>query len=115
MEEENDRRRKESLFLQLLSSDLQYSVLFQKFPASVGVGISGACELPLAWRAHKPLSSALRSLAALALGRAMPRAPATELVFWHRVFDCAPKGCGLLFSFLSLVHLFVSFCFCLWL
>ena len=46
MEEENDRLRKESLFLQLLSSDLQYSVLFQKFPASVGVGISGACELP---------------------------------------------------------------------
>ena len=68
MEEENDRLRKESLFLQLLSSDLQYSVLFQKFPASVGVGISGACELPLAWRAHKPLPWALRSSAALALG-----------------------------------------------
>ena len=40
---------------------------------------------------------ALRSSAALAPGLAMPRAPATELVFWHRVSDCAPKGCGLLF------------------
>ena len=112
MEEENDRLRKESLFLQLLSSDLQYSVLFQKFPASVGVGISGACELPLAWRAHKPLPWALRSSAALALGLAMPHALATELVFWHRASDCAPKGCGLLFPFLYLLYLFVSFCIC---
>ena len=51
-----------------------------RFTAGVGVGISGACELPLAWRAHKPLPWALRSSAALALGLAMPRAPATELV-----------------------------------
>ena len=41
-----------------------------------------------------------------ALGLAMPRAPAPELVFWHRVSDCAPKGCGLLFSFLFLFYLF---------
>ena len=74
--------------------------------AGVGVGISGACEPPLAWRARKPLPWALRSSAALALGLAMPRAPATELVFWHRVSDCAPKGCGLLFSFLFLFYLF---------
>ena len=60
----------------------------------------------MAWRAHKPLPWALRSSAALALGLAMPRAPATELVFWHRVSDCAPKGCGLLFSFLFLFYLF---------
>ena len=77
-----------------------------RFIAGVGVGISGACELPLAWRAHKPLPWALRSSAALALGLAMPRAPATELVFWHRVSDYAPKGCGLLFSFLFLFYLF---------
>ena len=51
-----------------------------RFTAGVGVGISGACELPLAWRAHKPLPWALRSSAALALGRATLRAPATELV-----------------------------------
>ena len=37
-----------------------------RFTAGVGVGISGACELPLAWRAHKPLPWALRSSAALA-------------------------------------------------
>ena len=81
-----------------------------RFIAGVGVGIFGACELPLAWRAHKPLPWALRSSAALALGLAMPRAPATELVFWHRASDFAPEGCGLLFSFLSLFYLFVSFC-----
>ena len=52
-------------------------------------------------------SWALRSPAALALGPALPRAPATELVFWHRVSDCAPKGCGLLFSFLFLFYLSV--------
>ena len=84
-----------------------------RFIVGVGVGISGACELPLAWRVHKPLPWALRSSAALALGLAMPRALATELVFWHRASDCAPKGCGLLFSFLSLLYLFVSFCICL--
>ena len=50
-----------------------------RFTAGVGVGISGACELPLAWRAHKPLHWALRSSAA-ALGRATLRAPATERV-----------------------------------
>ena len=49
---------------------------------------------------------ALRSSAALAPGLAMPRAPATELVFWHRVSDCAPRGCGLLFCFLFLCYLF---------
>ena len=63
-----------------------------RFIAGVGVGISGAC---------------------VALGLAMPHALATELVFWHRASDCAPKGCGLLFSFLSLFCLFVSFCICL--
>ena len=84
-----------------------------RFTAGVGVGISGACELPLAWRAHKPLPWALKSSAALALGRAMPRAPATELVFWHRASAGAPKGCGLLFSFQSLFYLLVSFCTCL--
>ena len=31
------------------------SMLNLRFTAGVGVGISGACELPLAWRAHKPL------------------------------------------------------------
>ena len=41
----------------------------------------------------------------------MPRAPATELVFWHRVSDCAPKGCGLLFSFLLLFYLFALYAF----
>ena len=56
------------------------SMLNLRFTAGVGVGISGACELPLAWRAHKPLPWALRSSAALALGRATLRAPATELV-----------------------------------
>ena len=83
------------------------STLNLRFTAGVGVGISGACEPPLVWRARKPLPWALRSSAALALGLAMPRAPATELVFWHRVSDCAPKGCGLLFSFLFLFYLFV--------
>ena len=42
--------------------------------------------------------------AALALGLAMPRAPVTELVFWHRVSDCAPKDAA--FSFLFPFHLF---------
>ena len=49
-----------------------------RFIAGVGVGISGACELPLAWRAHKPLPWALRSSAALALGLAMPHALASR-------------------------------------
>ena len=57
--------------------------------------------------------SSLRSSAALALGRATLRAPATELVFWHRASASAPKGCGLLFSFQSLFYLLVSFCTCL--
>ena len=39
-----------------------------RFIAGVGVGISGACGPPLVWRARKPLPSALRSPAALALG-----------------------------------------------
>ena len=69
--------------------------------------------LPVAWRAHNPRPWALRSSAALALCLAMPRALATELVFRHRASDCAPKGCGLLFSSLSLFYLFVSFCICL--
>ena len=38
----------------------------------------------------------------------MPRAPATELVFWHRVSDCAPKGCGLLFLKPTLLSLLFS-------
>ena len=67
------------------------SMLNLRFTAGVGVGISGACEPPLVWRARKPLPRALRSSAALALGLAMQRAPATELVFWHRASDCAPK------------------------
>ena len=37
----------------------------------------------------------------------------TELVLWHRASDSAPKGCGPLFSFLSLFYLLVSFCICL--
>ena len=84
-----------------------------RFTAGVGVGISGACAPPMVWRARKPLPSALRSSAALALGLAMPRALANELVFGHRASACAPKGCGLLFSSLSLFYLFVSFCICL--
>ena len=31
-------------------------------------------------------------------------------LFWHRASHSAPKGCGLLFPFLSLLYLFVSFC-----
>ena len=31
----------------------------------------------------------------------------TELVLWHRASDSAPKGCGLLFSFLFLFYLSV--------
>ena len=81
-------------------------LLFNLADKKTSNSISGACEPPLAWRARKPLPWALRSSAALALGLAMPRAPATELVFWHRVSDCAPKGCGLLFSFLFLFYLF---------
>ena len=84
-----------------------------RFTAGVGVGISGACELPLAWRAHKPLPWALRSSAALAIGRATLLALATELVVWHRASASALKGCGLLFSFQSLFYLLVSFCACL--
>ena len=38
------------------------------FTAGVGVGISGACGLPLVWRARKPLPCALRWLAEPALG-----------------------------------------------
>ena len=38
------------------------------FTAGVGVGISGACGLPLVWRARKPLPCALRSSANPALG-----------------------------------------------
>ena len=34
-----------------------------RFTAGVGVGISGACVLPLVWRARKPLPCALRSSA----------------------------------------------------
>ena len=49
-----------------------------RFTAGVGVGISGACGPPLVWRARKPLPSALRSSAALALGLARQRAPVPE-------------------------------------
>ena len=38
------------------------------FTAGVGVGISGACGLPLGWRARRPLPCALRWLANPALG-----------------------------------------------
>ena len=38
------------------------------FTAGVGVGISGACGLPLGWRARKPLPCAPRSSADLAPG-----------------------------------------------
>ena len=80
-----------------------------RFTAGIGVGTSGACVPPLVCRARNPLPSALRSSAALALGLARQRAPVPEHVFWHRVSDCAPNGCSLLFSFLSLC----SFCLCM--
>ena len=54
------------------------SMLNLRFTAGVGVGISGACGPPLVWRARNPLPSALRSLAALALGLARQRAPVPE-------------------------------------
>ena len=38
------------------------------FTAGVGVGISGACGLPLVWRVRRPLPCALRWLANPALG-----------------------------------------------
>ena len=53
-------------------------MLTVRFTAGVGVGISGACGPPLVWRARKPLPSALRSSAALALGLARQRAPVPE-------------------------------------
>ena len=77
------------------------SMLNLRFTAGVGVGISGACELPLAWRAHKPLPWALRSSAALALGRATLHALATELVVWT---DAAFSSLFSLFS----ISLFLS-------
>ena len=49
------------------------SMLSLRFTAGVGVGIAGACGPPLVWRARKPLPSALRSSAALALGLARQR------------------------------------------
>ena len=64
------------------------------------------CGPPLVWRARKPLPSALRSSAALALGLAPQHAPVPEHVFWFRVCDCAPNGCSLLFS-ISLLFLLV--------
>ena len=57
---------------------LRPSLLNLRFTAGVGVGISGACGPPLVWRARKPLLSALRSSAALALGLARQRAPVPE-------------------------------------
>ena len=39
-----------------------------RFTAGVGVGFSGACGLPLVWRARKPLPCALGSSADFALG-----------------------------------------------
>ena len=59
-----------------------------RFTAGVGVGISGACGPPLVWRARKPLPSALRSSAALALGLARQRAPVPERVFRSWVSAC---------------------------
>ena len=62
-----------------------------RFTAGVGVGISGACGLPLVWRARKPLPSvpsALRSSAALALGLARQRAPVPE----HRLCSLPVVG-----------------------
>ena len=61
--------------------------------SSPGVGISGACGPPLVWRVRKPLPSALRSSAALALRLARQRAPVPEHVLWSRVSGCAPNGC----------------------
>ena len=49
-----------------------------RFTAGVGVGISGTGELPLAWRAHKPLPWALGSSAALALGPPLSSSSGTE-------------------------------------
>ena len=61
-----------------------------RFTAGVGVGISGACGPPLVWRARKPLPSALRSSAALALGLARQRAPVPE----HRLLVVhSPRLC----------------------
>ena len=54
------------------------SMLNLRFTVGVGVGFSGACALPLVWRARKPLPSALRSSAALAFGLARQRAPVPE-------------------------------------
>ena len=55
-----------------------------RFTAGVGVVISGACGPPLVWRAHKPLPSALRSSAALALGLGRRRAPVPDVTPEHR-------------------------------
>ena len=64
------------------------SMLNLRFTAGVGVGISGACGPPLVWRARKPLPSALRSSAALALGLARQRAPVPE----HRLCSLPVVG-----------------------
>ena len=62
-----------------------------RFTAGVGVVISGACGPPLVWRAHKPLPSALRSSAALALGLGRRRAPVPEQRFSGPGFLPAPR------------------------
>ena len=54
------------------------SLLNLRFTAGIGVGISGACGPPLVWRARKPLPSALRSSAALALDLTRQRASVPE-------------------------------------
>ena len=89
------------------------STLNLRFTAGVGVGISGACEPPLVWRARKPLPWALRSSAALALGLALPRAPAPELSSGTESLTAPPKDASFssLFCFFS-ISLLSAFACC---
>ena len=78
------------------------------FTAGVGVGISGACGLPLVWRARKPLPCALRSSAAFALGLERRRATVPENRLPFLGLCLRPHWLSPCFSFLCLC----SFCLC---
>ena len=82
------------------------SMLNLRFIAGVGVGILAHASCP--WPGVRTsLPWALRSSAALALGLAA-RALATELVFWHRASDCAPKDAAFSSFPVSSLSLFLS-------
>ena len=74
-----------------------------RFTAGVGVSFSGACGLPLVWRAGKPLHCALRPSATPNGVQPAPQStisaassvtpPCSSTILWVWVFVLASNGC----------------------